>query len=77
MLAQDHTGLVQEFFNDIDNFENEIELLCDAKKSTLAAYTYISKQAFRNTEHDSGSDSSDAEFDFDEALIQELGLSLL
>ena len=30
--------LVQEFFNDIDNFEDEIELLCDAEKSTEEVY---------------------------------------
>ena len=76
--------LVQEFFNDIDNFEDEIELLCDTEKSTEEVYalghlldTFASPtKPLENTEHDSGSDSSDAEFDFDEALIQELGLSL-
>ena len=38
MPGQDHTGLVQEFFNDIDNFENDIGLLCHAEKSTEEVY---------------------------------------
>ena len=59
----------------IDNFEDDTELLRDAEKSTEEVYasgnlldTFTS--SLENTEHDSGSDSSDAEFDFDEALIQ-------
>ena len=66
--------LIQEFFNDIDNYDNELELLCSYDESVQEAHALASMMKLLtssaskspNSSDDQKNDTSDSDFDFDD-----------
>ncbi len=76
--------LIQEFFEDIENFENEIEELCDAEEcteETRELFTLMQEFYENDEELQEFSDLESVDDELDDlgvesALLEELGLSL-
>ena len=78
--------LMNEFFNDVPNFDDQIEKLCDGETSVdqvdeffklLSVFSESDTELIANDIDDDGDDDNvDEDVAFDSALIKEFGLSL-